>query len=243
MIAIEARNLRKVYKGGVEALKDVTFDVERGEIFSFLGPNGAGKTTTVRILTCVTKPTSGTAMVEGLRVPEQCEDVRKIVSSVPQEFSGFSDLSVYDNVAYFASLYGTESKVDDVLDSLGLNQYRDVKFKKLSGGYKRRVAIASALVANPKVVFLDEPTIGLDPKARRSLWEVIKSLKDGGITVFLTTHYLDEAEKLSDRVAVLYQGRLVRTTTPDRLKEEFSKETLEEAYLRLMEELEDEEGN
>ncbi|ESQ20871.1 MAG: hypothetical protein MGAcid_19240 [uncultured Acidilobus sp. MG] len=100
MIAIEARNLRKVYKGGVEALKDVTFDVERGEIFSFLGPNGAGKTTTVRILTCVTKPTSGTVTVEGLRVPEQCEDVRKIVSSVPQEFSGFSDLSVYDNVAY-----------------------------------------------------------------------------------------------------------------------------------------------
>jgi len=119
MIAIEARNLRKVYKGGVEALKDVTFDVERGEIFSFLGPNGAGKTTTVRILTCVTKPTSGTVTVEGLRVPEQCEDVRKIVSSVPQEFSGFSDLSVYDNVAYFASLYGTESKVDDVIDSLG----------------------------------------------------------------------------------------------------------------------------
>ncbi|MGC9105374.1 MAG: ABC transporter ATP-binding protein [Thermoprotei archaeon] len=242
MLAIEAKDLRKVYRGNVEALRGVSFEVYKGEIFSFLGPNGAGKTTTVRILSCVTKPSSGHAVVEGFRVPEQCEEVRKIVSVVPQEFNGFSDLTVYDNVAYFASLYGTERKVDDVIESLGLKEYAHTKFKKLSGGYKRRVAIASALVTEPKVVFLDEPTVGLDPKARRQLWEVIKSLKDRGITTFLTTHYLDEAEKLSDRVAVLYNGALVKVSTPDKLKEEFAKETLEEAYLKLVEELENEEG-
>ena len=240
---IEVRDLRKVYRKGVEALKGISFDVYEGEVFSFLGPNGAGKTTTIRILSCATKPTSGQVKVGGYNVPEECNEVRKVVSVVPQEFNGFSDLSVYENVEYFASLYGKESKVDDVIESLGLKEYVKMKFKHLSGGLKRRVAIATALVAEPKLIYLDEPTVGLDPKARREVWDIIRGLKDRKVTVFLTTHYLDEAEKLSDRVAVIYEGRLVKLTTPDKLKDELNQATLEEAYLKLMEALENEKGD
>lgn len=240
---IEVRDLRKVYRKGVEALKGISFDVYEGEVFSFLGPNGAGKTTTIRVLSCATKPTSGQVKVGGHEVPGECEEVRKIVSVVPQEFNGFSDLSVYENVEYFASLYGKEGKVDDVIESLGLRNYAKTKFKHLSGGLKRRVAIATALVAEPRLVYLDEPTVGLDPKARREVWDIIRGLKDRKVTVFLTTHYLDEAERLSDRVAVIYEGRLVRLTTPDKLKDELKQSTLEEAYLKLMEALENEKGD
>ena len=240
---IEVRDLRKVYRNGVEALKGISFDVYEGEVFSFLGPNGAGKTTTIRVLSCATKPTSGQVKVGGHEVPGECDEVRKIVSVVPQEFNGFSDLSVYENVEYFASLYGKEGKVDDVIESLGLKNYAKTKFKHLSGGLKRRVAIATALVAEPKLVYLDEPTVGLDPKARREVWEIIRGLKDRKVTVFLTTHYLDEAERLSDRVAVIYEGRLVKLTTPDKLKDELKQATLEEAYLKLMEALENEKGD
>jgi len=225
------------YKNRVEALRGISFSVNSGEVFSLLGPNGAGKTTTVKILSCVLKPTKGKVSVLGFNVPEMCNEVRKIVGIVPQEFQGFSDLTVEDNIKYFSGLYNKKSDIDELIDILDLKKYVKTKFKQLSGGYKRRVAIACALAGEPKILYLDEPTVGLDPKSRRNLWDIVRDLKRSGITVLLTTHYLDEAEILSDKVAVIYDGRIVRIGTPRELMSEFNKSNLEEAYLALMESL------
>ena len=240
MDIIVIEDLWKVYKNGVEALRGISLTVKEGEVFSFLGPNGAGKTTTIKILSCILKPTKGKVVVAGYNVPKECKKVREIVSVVPQEFQGFSDLTVKENIEYFAKLYGVRD-VEDIIESLDLKEHLNKKFRELSGGLKRRVAIACGLVGNPKIVYLDEPTVGLDPKSRRNIWEIIKSLKSKGITVFLATHYLDEAEKLADRVAVIYKGKIVKISTPSELINEFKKESLEEAYLELMKQLEGEE--
>ncbi|AWR95870.1 ATP-binding cassette domain-containing protein [Acidianus brierleyi] len=236
-MSIEVEDLWKIYKNRVEALRGISFSVNSGEVFSLLGPNGAGKTTTVKILSCVLKPTKGKVSVLGFNIPEMCNEVRKIVGIVPQEFQGFSDLTVEDNIKYFSSLYDKKSDIDELIDILDLKKYVKTKFKQLSGGYKRRVAIACALAGDPKIVYLDEPTVGLDPKSRRNLWDIVRDLKRSGITVLLTTHYLDEAEILSDKVAVIYDGRIVRIGTPKELMSEFNKSNLEEAYLALMESL------
>lgn len=237
MMSVEVEDLWKIYKNRVEALRGISFSVNSGEVFSLLGPNGAGKTTTVKILSCVLKPTKGKVSVLGFNVPEMCNEVRKIVGIVPQEFQGFSDLTVEDNIKYFSGLYNKKSDIDELIDILDLKKYVKTKFKQLSGGYKRRVAIACALAGEPKILYLDEPTVGLDPKSRRNLWDIVRDLKRSGITVLLTTHYLDEAEILSDKVAVIYDGRIVRIGTPKELMSEFNKSNLEEAYLALMESL------
>lgn len=237
MDIIVIEDLWKVYKNKVEALRGISLRVKEGEVFSFLGPNGAGKTTTIKILSCILKPTKGKVTVAGYEVPKDCKKIREIVSVVPQEFQGFSDLTVRENIEYFAKLYKVDT-VDDVIEELGLKEHQDKKFRELSGGLKRRVAIACGIIGNPKIVYLDEPTVGLDPKSRRSIWEIVKSLKNKGITVFMATHYLDEAEKLSDRVAVIYKGKIVKLSTPGELVNEFKKENLEEAYLELMRQLE-----
>ncbi|MFP3260522.1 MAG: ABC transporter ATP-binding protein [Sulfolobus sp.] len=238
MSIIEVEDLWKIYKNGVEALRGISLKVEEGEIFSFLGPNGAGKTTTIKILSCILKPTRGKVRVAGYEVPKDCNKVRNTVSVVPQEFQGFSDLTVRENVEYFAKLYKAENKVEEVIESLELKEHENKKFKELSGGLKRRVAIACGIIGNPKIVYLDEPTVGLDPKSRRSIWEIVKKLKEEKITVFLATHYLDEAEKLADRVAVIYKGKIIKLSTPSELINEFKKGSLEEAYLELMKEIE-----
>ncbi|MEJ2775539.1 ABC transporter ATP-binding protein [Sulfolobus sp. SCGC AB-777_L09] len=238
MSIIEVEDLWKIYKNGVEALRGISLKVEEGEVFSFLGPNGAGKTTTIKILSCILKPTRGKVRVAGYEVPKDCNKVRNIVSVVPQEFQGFSDLTVRENVEYFAKLYKAENKVEEVIESLELKEHENKKFKELSGGLKRRVAIACGIIGNPKIVYLDEPTVGLDPKSRRSIWEIVKKLKEEKITVFLATHYLDEAEKLADRVAVIYKGKIIKLSTPSELINEFKKGSLEEAYLELMKEIE-----
>ncbi len=240
MMSIEVEDLWKIYKNhknNIEALKGISFSVGSGEVFSLLGPNGAGKTTTVKILSCVLKPTKGRVNILGFKVPEMCNEVRKIVGIVPQEFQGFSDLTVEDNIKYFSSLYGRKLDINEIIDILDLKRYIKTKFKQLSGGYKRRVAIACALAGNPKIVYLDEPTVGLDPQSRRNLWDIVRDLKRSGITVLLTTHYLDEAEILSDKVAIIYNGKIVRMGTPKELISEFNKSNLEEAYLALMETL------
>ncbi|BCU68973.1 ABC transporter ATP-binding protein [Stygiolobus caldivivus] len=239
MDIIVIEDLWKVYKNGVEALRGISLTVKEGEVFSFLGPNGAGKTTTIKILSCILKPTRGKVTVAGYNVPTDCKKIREIVSVVPQEFQGFSDLTVKENIGYFAKLYGVKD-VEDVIEGLELKEHLDKKFRELSGGLKRRVAIACGIIGNPKVVYLDEPTVGLDPKSRRNIWEIVRSLRGKGITVFLATHYLDEAEKLSDRVAVIYRGKIVKLATPSEIVSEFRKETLEEAYLELMRQLEGE---
>lgn len=237
MTSIKVSELWKSYNKK-DILKGISFTVNEGEIFSLLGPNGAGKTTTIKILSCMITPTRGEVEVLGYKVPKQCDKIRKIVGIVPQEFQGFSDLSVRDNIEYFSKLYGgSKEQIDAIIDKLDLRQYEKVRYKNLSGGYKRRVAIAIALVGNPKIVYLDEPTVGLDPKSRRNIWEIMKTLKNQNLTVLLTTHYLDEAQKLSDRVAIIYDGKLLRLTTPQDLMKEFEKQTLEEAYLALLETL------
>ncbi|BBL46576.1 MULTISPECIES: ABC transporter ATP-binding protein [Metallosphaera] len=240
MRIVDVENLWKVYNRRKEALRGISFHVESGEIFALLGPNGAGKTTTVKILSCITKPTSGKVEVMGYSVPDQCSKVREKVGVVPQEFQGFSDLTVEENIKYFVKLYrGEESQVEELMKSLDLLEYRKTRFRNLSGGYKRRVAIACSLAGDPKLLFMDEPTVGLDPRSRRDVWNLITEVKRRGISVLLTTHYLDEAQKLSDRIGIIFNGKIVRLSTPGELMEEFRKQTLEEAYLALMESLGD----
>jgi ABC-2 type transport system ATP-binding protein len=240
MQTVIVEDLWKVYDRRKEALRGITFSVNSGEIFSLLGPNGAGKTTTVKILSCTLAPTKGKVNVLGMEAPKDCVRIREEVGIVPQEFQGFSDLTVEENLWYFVKLYGgTKSQVDELLEKIGVTEYRKTKFRNLSGGFKKRVAIACSLAGDPKIVFMDEPTVGLDPRSRRSVWDIIREVRSKGVTIFLTTHYLDEAQRLSDRVAVIYEGKIVRLSTPQDLMSEFKKQSLEEAYLALMEVLGD----
>ncbi len=240
MFAIDMQDVWKTYKNGTQALKGLNLQVETGEIFSLLGPNGAGKTTTIKIISCILRPDRGKVKVLEKEIPDHCGEILREIGTMPQEFQGFSDLTVRENIQYFSSLYDKETDIETLIDTFGLRKYEKVKLRELSGGFKRRVGLASALAGEPRLLYLDEPTVGLDPKARRSLWEMIKSLKGKGITVFLTTHYLDEAEKLSDTVVVIYGGKVVRRGKPAEIIDEFKKENLEEAYLELMKNLEGE---
>ncbi len=207
--AVEAISLTKLY-GNIRAVDGVSFDVKRGEIFSLLGPNGAGKTTTVEILECLRTPTSGEAYIMGLSIRNR-SDVRKIkrlIGVLPQEFSAVDNLTVYENVLLAAATKGVGRNFRDLLEGLGLWEVRGRLFSKLSGGMKRKVGLAMALVGDPEVVFLDEPTTGLDPQARRETWRYIVGLRREGRTIILTTHYMEEAERLSDRVAIMVNGRI-----------------------------------
>ncbi|MDW8359331.1 MAG: ABC transporter ATP-binding protein [Candidatus Caldarchaeum sp.] len=208
MEAIVVEELTKKY-GELTAVDRVSFKVSEGEVFSLLGPNGAGKTTTVEILECLRTPTSGDAFVKGLSVRDSSivRRIKKIIGVLPQEFNAVGNLTVYENVE-LAAAAKQASDLKQVLEDLGLWEIRGRMFSKLSGGLKRRVGIAMALVGNPEIVFLDEPTTGLDPEARRETWLYIRRLKKQGSTVVLTTHYMEEAEKLSDRVAIIVKGRI-----------------------------------
>ncbi|MCS7129082.1 MAG: ABC transporter ATP-binding protein, partial [Candidatus Caldarchaeum sp.] len=208
MEAIVVEELTKKY-GELTAVDRVSFKVSEGEVFSLLGPNGAGKTTTVEILECLRTPTSGDAFVKGLSVRDSSivRRIKKIIGVLPQEFNAVGNLTVYENVE-LAAAAKQASDLKQVLEDLGLWEIRGRMFSKLSGGLKRRVGIAMALVGSPEIVFLDEPTTGLDPEARRETWLYIRRLKKQGSTVVLTTHYMEEAEKLSDRVAIIVKGRI-----------------------------------
>jgi ABC-2 type transport system ATP-binding protein len=205
---IEVEHLVKFY-GNLRAVNDISFDVYAGEIFTLVGPNGAGKTTTTEILECIKTPTSGTVKVLGMTVPGDEEKIKRRIGVIPQEFNAFERLTVRENVKLIADIYGVKEDIRRYLEMLGLWESRDKKFRTLSGGMKRRVGICMAVVSNPEILFLDEPTTGLDPEARRETWDVIRKLKKSGKTIFLTTHYMEEAEKLSDRVAMIMNGRIV----------------------------------
>ncbi|MCS7142231.1 MAG: ABC transporter ATP-binding protein [Aigarchaeota archaeon] len=200
--------LTKKY-GDFLAVNNVSFIVKQGEVFSLLGPNGAGKTTIVEILECLRTPTSGVALIKGMNVkdPSEVKRIKRLIGVLPQEFNAIDNLTVYENVELAASAKGSRN-VKDILEALGLWEMRKSAFSKLSGGLKRRVGIAMALVGDPEIVFLDEPTTGLDPEARRETWSYIRKLKKSGVTIFLTTHYMEEAERLSDRVAIIVRGRI-----------------------------------
>jgi ABC-2 type transport system ATP-binding protein len=207
---IRVDHLAKHY-GDLKAVDSISFEVRRGEIFAFLGPNGAGKTTTIEMLQCLRKPTSGKAEVLGLDIAESRgqREIRKRIGVLPQNFNSLEKLTVKENISLFAALYPESKHPDDLIRLLDLDDQADRRFDDLSGGLKQRVGIAAALVNEPEIIFLDEPTTGLDPKSRRDVWQVIRQLKEAGTTVFLTTHYMEEAQKLADRIAVIHRGRIV----------------------------------
>ena len=216
MSAISVRGLRKSY-GALEAVRGVDFDIEEGEVFGLLGPNGAGKTTTVEILEGYRSRDAGDVTVLGHDPQRPGPEFRQRIGVVLQQSDLWPNLTVREVHEAFAGYYERPRDVDEVVELVGLAEKRDARVKQLSGGQKRRLDLGVALVGDPDLVFLDEPTTGFDPAARRAAWEMIRSLRSLGKTVLLTTHYLDEAEQLADRVAVLREGRIVRTGTPREL--------------------------
>jgi ABC-2 type transport system ATP-binding protein len=214
--AISVRGLRKAY-GRLEALAGVDFEIEAGEVFGLLGPNGAGKTTTVEILEGYRKRDAGDVSVLGHDPERAGRDFRERIGVVLQQAQLWANVTVREAHSIFAGYYARPRDVDEVIELVGLAEKRDARVKTLSGGQRRRLDLGVALVGDPDLVFLDEPTTGFDPAARRAAWEMIRSLRSLGKTVLLTTHYLDEAEQLADRVAVLRSGRIVRVGTPREL--------------------------
>jgi len=204
---IEVMDLRKTY-GETVAVDGVTFDIRAEEVFALVGPNGAGKTTTVEMLECLRTPTAGSATVLGQNVTTDARSIKAEIGVVPQSFHTFDRLSVRENVSLIRRLYENGSSVDTVLEELDLAEWAETPFQSLSGGLQRRTGMAMALVSDPAVLFLDEPTTGLDPDARRTTWEQIRGLADRGTTVVLTTHYMEEVERLADRAALLLDGTI-----------------------------------
>ena len=219
---IEVRSLVKMY-GDLAAVDDVTFDVKSKEVFSFLGPNGAGKTTTVEILESLRDPSGGDAFVLGYDVRKKSdqEEIRKRIGVVPQDFSAFDWLTIRENVDYFKGLYGSNTDTKYLLKLVGLDEKANSYYRTLSGGMKQRLGIAIALVNDPEVIFLDEPTAGLDPKGRRDTWNLIRQLRDEGKTTFLTTHYMEEAQALSDTVVIIISGKIVARGSAEELIDKY----------------------
>lgn len=234
--AIIATNLTKKY-GDKTAVEDLNLAVNQGELYSLLGVNGAGKTTTIKMLSCLIKPTSGDASLCGYSVQKEALKVKEKINVSPQETAIAMQLSVRENLEFISGIYGHEKtmakdKATEVIEALGLTAIEHSKARILSGGWQRRLSIAMALISDPEILFLDEPTLGLDVIARRELWQTIESLK-GRKTIILTTHYLEEAESLSDQIGIMTCGRLVASGTPAELKEQAEEENFEEAFVKL----------
>ena len=239
--AIEITNLRKDF-GAKNAVNNLNLSIPEGEIFAFLGVNGAGKTTTIRMLTGLTVPSSGDARVLGHSIITELDEVKKIGNLSPQETSVAPNLTVQENLEFIAGIYGfskkqSRLKAAEIMEQFGFDEIRNSKAKTLSGGWQRKVSIAMALITDPKILYLDEPTLGLDVLARRELWKVIRSLK-GKVTVILTTHYMEEAEELSDHIAVLVKGSLVTIGTMAELRAQTGKEKLEDIFVSIVEGME-----
>lgn len=217
--AIEVEHLTKSY-GDVTAVDDISFTVEEGAVFAFLGPNGAGKTTTVEIIEMIRSADSGTIRVLGSDITRQPAAIKENIGVLPQEFQSFERLTVRETITYFARLYRRHADVDRIIDLMDLRHKENDLYRTLSGGLKQRVGVGIALVNDPDIVFLDEPTTGLDPKARRDVWNAIAGLREEGKTVFLTTHYMEEAEYLADHIAIIHRGRIVAEGSLDDLIQE-----------------------
>jgi len=236
--AIELNKLRKDF-GTKTAVNELTLSVPVGEIFAFLGVNGAGKTTTIRMLTGLTAPTSGDATVLGHSVRTELDAVKRLGNLSPQETSVAPNLTVEENLKFIAGIYGLSKeaaarRAEECIAQFGLEEIRSTKTKTLSGGWQRKVSIAMALITNPKVLYLDEPTLGLDVLARRELWRVIRSLR-GQVTILLTTHYMEEAEELSDRIAIMAKGNLLAVGTLAELRAQTGREHLEDIFVDIVE--------
>jgi ABC-2 type transport system ATP-binding protein len=224
-VAIRVDGLTKRY-GELTAVDNVSFTVNRGEIFAFLGPNGAGKTTTVEMLECLRKPTSGKAYVLGYDVSKDRESIKRKTGVLPQDFYTYERLTVKETIQYFAGMFNSHPDVDGLIKSVDLEDKKNALFKHLSGGLRQRLGIAVALVNDPELIFLDEPSAGLDPKARHGVWHLIDGFHKQGKTVFLTTHYMEEAEVLADRVGIIYGGKIVALDATDKLVSEYGKKNL-----------------
>ena len=214
---LTTKDLRKSY-GELEAVKGISFSVLRGEIFSLLGPNGAGKTTTISMLSCLLPPTGGTAEIGGYNITQNSLDVRKIIGVVPQEIALYEELTARQNLQFWGSMYNMSGKtlykrIDEVLAQVNLEDRANDRISAFSGGMKRRINIAAGLLHKPQMLFMDEPTVGIDPQSRRRILDMVKELRDQGMTVLYTTHYMEEAEELSDRVGIMDHGKLIALGT------------------------------
>jgi ABC-2 type transport system ATP-binding protein len=236
-IAIKVSDLTKSY-GKILAIDHLNFEVGKSEIFGFLGPNGAGKTTTIRILTGLSRPTGGKASILGLDINSEIVQIKKHIGVVPETSNLYDELSAFGNLLFMARLYGVprrerRKRAEELLRTFGLYERRDSPFRTFSRGMKRALTIACALIHNPEIVFLDEPTVGLDVVAARSLRNLISNLQKHETTIFLTTHYLEEADLLCDRVAILVKGKILAVGTPEVLKAKAEEKSLEEAFIKI----------
>lgn len=216
---IKVENLVKKYKS-FEAVKGISFEVIEGEIFGLLGPNGAGKSTTLEIIETLKKKTSGKVVVDGYDVNENSYEIKKIIGVQLQSAGYYPNLKLYELINMFAGLYNQKVDPMQLLEKMDLKDKSHNYYKELSGGQKQRFSLATTLINNPKIIFLDEPTTGLDPQARRNLWQLIKEIRKNGTTVIITTHYMDEAEILCDRVAIIDSGKIISIATPEELIEQ-----------------------
>jgi ABC-2 type transport system ATP-binding protein len=216
---ISVRNLVKNY-GNFEAVKGINFDVYENEIFGMLGPNGAGKSTTLEIIETLREKTRGEIFVDGHNLDKEPGEIKKIIGVQLQTSGYYPGLNLTDLIELFCGLYNKNIKPIELLDMVNLGEKAKSKFKELSGGQKQRFSVATTLINDPKIIFLDEPTTGLDPQARRSLWELIKTIRSRGTTVIITTHYMDEAQYLCDRVAVIDSGKIIALNSPDQMIDE-----------------------
>jgi ABC-2 type transport system ATP-binding protein len=212
--AIQCRDLRKTYDGKVEAVRGLNLEIQAGECFGLLGPNGAGKTTTIEILEGLLEPTAGQVTILGRNWQTNQRELRELLGISLQETRLTEKLTVRETLDLFASFYRQPRSVDEVIEELQLTEKADARVGKLSGGQRQRLAVATALVGNPRILFLDEPTTGLDPQSRRQLWDIIRAFQKAGGTVLLTTHYMDEAERLCDRLAIVDQGQVIAEGSP-----------------------------
>lgn len=233
---IEVKNLVKKF-GSFVANDHLTFNVKKGEIFGFLGANGAGKTTALRILSGLSYPTSGEVKVAGFDVYKEGEKVKKNIGYMSQKFSLYEDLTVRENIRFYGGIYGLSNKyikekTKSLLERLKMKDIQNSLIKSLPLGWKQKIAFSVAIFHNPKIVFLDEPTGGVDPITRRDFWEMIYEVSDSGITVFVTTHYMDEAE-YCDRVSIMDQGRIEGLDTPGELKKQFNAKNMDEVFIKI----------
>ncbi|HTQ64856.1 MAG TPA: ABC transporter ATP-binding protein [Puia sp.] len=213
---ISVRNLVKKY-GDFEAVKGISFDVYNGEIFGLLGPNGAGKSTTLEIIETLREKTSGSVTVDEFDLDKKPDEIKKIIGVQLQTSGYYPNLNLVELIELFGGLYNQQVKPRELLDMVNLRDKSKAKYKELSGGQKQRFSIATTLINQPRIIFLDEPTTGLDPQARRNLWDLVKDIRSRGTTVIITTHYMDEAEILCDRVAIIDSGKIIAMDTPDKL--------------------------
>ena len=235
MNIITIDNVCKNYKSK-KALDNVSLSIKQGELFGLLGVNGAGKTTLIKILCGLTRKTSGTITINNFNLDKEIDKIKEIIDISPQETSVANNLTVKENLEFFANIYNNNNvkTINEIVDIFNLNEVLNQRAKTLSGGYKRRLSIAIALISKPKILFLDEPTLGLDVFARRELWNIIKKLQKN-ITIILTSHYLEEIENLCDRVAILSNGKLLKTGTIEEIKQITNTQNFEDAFIKLVE--------